>query len=758
MKRSITIPSIVFYILLMGWILFFLGWFLQLPKVEWWHSLLFSMSILLPIFITIFLKKKNWISKIIDIISDGDSLLDATTNKHINLYIFFAAALSLYLELMIIRLHSSYFQVFAYFKNISLLSCFLGLSIGYLLGSKRPIGLKLVLPLIAIQIIFLHFLRLITGSFFLQNPVSEEFTMGLMSASGIIQNISVYGFLILIFTFNALCFIPLGSITSRLMVKKNNLSSYSWNLLGSIFGIVFFSLLSFAWTPPSIWIFFASLVFFSFFIKDSKILTLSAFTSLFLIILIALPVRFDKIYMYSPYQILSVNFEDNSPPIVKVSNVYFQKILDLTGKIYNNQNDKFSKEALSYYKLPYRFKLNPKDVLVVGSGTGNDVAAAILNGVSKIDAVEIDPVILSIGKALHPNNPYGSKKVNVIVDDARSYIRNTKNKYDLIVYGLLDSHTLLSNTGGIRLDSYVYTIEGFKEARSKLKHGGVVSLTFSLVSPELGRKLYLMLQQAFDGMPPVVYRSGYDGGYTFLISDNKTLFPNSVGSFDRNVTANFANNNVKVDVSTDDWPFFYMPVRKYPVSYLFLLSLLLLISIILVKNVSRSSGLSFIALPFFLGAGFMLVETKAITELALVFGSTWVVISAVIGSILIMSFIANIFVLKINKKGYNIFIFYLFLAIALIAGTQARNIYSIFQNQIIPVIVLTIPVFFSGYIFSNELKRTVYLPTFLSSNLLGAMFGGFLEYNSMYFGFGLLSILAIILYFMAFILSFNLEK
>jgi hypothetical protein len=68
------------------------------------------------------------------------------------------------------------------------------------------------------------------------------------------------------------------------------------------------------------------------------------------------------------------------------------------------------------------------------------------------------------------------------------------NSYDLIVYGLLDSHTLLSHGSSVRLD---------KEARSRLKQDGMISLSFTVLSESLGRKIFLMLQDVFDGRSPL---------------------------------------------------------------------------------------------------------------------------------------------------------------------------------------------------------------------------------------------------------------
>ena len=164
---------------------------------------------------------------------------------------------------------------------------------------------------------------------------------------------------------------------------------------------------------------------------------------------------------------------------------------------------------------------------------------------------------------------------------------------------------------------------------------------------------------------------------------------------------------------------------------------------------------------FLLGAGFMLIETKAITELALSFGSTWITNSIVITAILIMAFIANYVISKI-KQSRRILLYGL-LILALIAGILYANIFSIIDIpfgsfKLLSIIVLTLPLFFSGLIFSSELKTTRSITTAFSSNLLGAILGGFLEYNSMYFGFQFLYVIGIIIYLLAFYASLRVIK
>jgi SAM-dependent methyltransferase len=401
--------------------------------------------------------------------------------------------------------------------------------------------------------------------------------------------------------------------------------------------------------------------------------------------------------------------------------------------------------------LPYYFKTKPENVLIVGSGTGNDTAAAVRSGAKNIDAVEIDPAILEFGKQLHQESPYQAPNVNAIADDARAFIRHTDKKYDLIVYGLVTSHVLLSANGGIRLDSYIYTTEAFREARSKLKSEGIISFSFFLLSKELGRKLFLMLKEAFDGQNPLVYQVGYDGGYTFLCGDNlKDYLPQFPIHF-KNVTNEFSDANVYIDKSTDDWPFFYMPVRKYPISYVIMILLLFCVSMFFIRKYIAGFKKSFSAPCFFLGAGFMLLETKAITELALFYGSTWMVISVVIAGILVMAFLANLFTMK--NKSLSPLMIYGLLFLALITGLVVTSLnlnYSLpWLARVGMAFLLTLPLFFSGLAFSAELKKNTPLTAALSSNLLGAMLGGFIEYNSMYFGYKALYFIALIIYALA---------
>jgi hypothetical protein len=153
-------------------------------------------------------------------------------------------------------------------------------------------------------------------------------------------------------------------------------------------------------------------------------------------------------------------------------------------------------------------------------------------------------------------------------------------------------------------------------------------------------------------------------------------------------------------------------------------------------------------LPFaFLGAGFMLVETKAITELGLTFGNTWQVIGIVIAGVLIMAFLANAAVHRFDLRQPHAA--YGLLLGSLAVGwlvSRAGGFPPTPVGRIASAALLTSPLFFSGVVFSTLLGTRGSVAAVMAANLLGAMAGGLLEYNSMYFGFRFLYLLAMALY------------
>src|SRR5207248_3922945 len=150
---------------------------------------------------------------------------------------------------------------------------------------------------------------------------------------------------------------------------------------------------------------------------------------------------------------------------------WHQQIFDLSPKFVEQHPRLFKDVSVEWnaYNLPYHFYPSPPSVLVLGAGTGNDVAAAVRNGAGHVVAVEIDPLILRLGRELHFEHPYDSPRVETVLDDARSYIQNSQQQFDMIVFSLLDSHTNVGYYSNIRTDNYVYTLEALQSAKRLLK-------------------------------------------------------------------------------------------------------------------------------------------------------------------------------------------------------------------------------------------------------------------------------------------------
>ncbi len=685
------------------------------------------------------------------------TFLDTLNAKYADAAIFFSAALSLFLELGIIRWQSSVLPFFAFYKNFSLLACFVGLGLGYALATRDRIPLVIVLPLLAWQFSFMTLIRYGPDSALVTIPIREQLTMGL-TVGDLLHVLFMHGLLTVVFLITVLTFLPVGQLCGRLMERRTKLRAYGLNLLGSLLGVILMLVASFLWTPPLAWFALCFLAILLFTLRTPSLMMVGLSFTVVCTLVLVWPANPLWNRVYSPYQLLEIGRnEDTGLTLINAAGHYYQRIYDFS----DPQSTRWSK-VRGYYDFPYKAHAPLANVAVVGAGTGNDVAAALRSGAGHVEAIEIDPAIQLIGKMSHPEKPYSDARVHAVINDARSFLRTTDQTFDLVVYGLLDSHTLLSQGSSVRLDSFVYTVEGLREARARLKSDGVLSLSFAVLSDALGRKIYLMLQAAFDGRPPICVKAGYDGSVIFLESNNaKWALPpklvEDAGFTDK--TPFYADPSLHADVSTDDWPFFYMPQRIYPVSYLIMVIQVLVLSLLVAINYfpdrPKFSHLSF----FFLGAGFMLIETKGITEMGLTFGNTWQVIGIVIAGILTMAFLGNCVVQWLNIR--HPLVPYLFLFAALAVGwyvARSGGFASTPLGRLETSIVLTLPLLFSGIVFSTLLSSKGQVSGMIAMNLLGAICGGLLEYNSMYFGFRFLYLVAMVCYLLAFVSELAFPK
>ncbi len=659
-----------------------------------------------------------------------------------------ASFLALYFELVVIRYLSTEIRVFAYLKNLPLIASFFGLGIGMILGSA-PKRLRRAFPFLAALLFLLMVFATQLHLTHLSFPGDDYFVFSLQ-AEGISPYLLALEYLLVtlfILMLLVAFFIVLGGLVGRELAWFQPLPGYGVNLVGSLLGILAFTALCYFDLPPAVWLFVGLAVALPF-LRDNRRVAL-----LFFLVAVAAAMGQRGAY-WSPYYRIDLitlpppqGWDRPASYLLTVNHDYHQRMVDLSPDFVSRYADvEPNRTARPTYELPYKVVTDPKEVLVVGAGTGNDVAAALRHGAEHVDAVEIDPVIYRIGLRYHPENPYGSPRVSVLIDDARAFFKKTRRKYDLIVFGYLDSHTLLTSFSSVRLDNYVYTVQSFDEARRHLRPGGSIVLAFAGGSTFVSERLFVTLTQAF-GVPPQAYVTAYDiGGLVFLEGAARNAvhladFPDATGILLQNASS--------VGPATDNWPFLYLKSRTIPFSILWvLIPFLLWCFSVFGWNVGfpRVTKPGYLHL-FFLGAGFLLLETSGVTRLSLLFGSTWVVNAVVIGAFITMAFLANTLVMfkSISHRAAYLGLF-LSLGANLAFPYHLLDGLSPVPKVLAAAAVVGLPVFFSGMVFSRSFRDFDLPSQALGVNLLGAVIGGALENAVMIGGTPILGLLALIVY------------
>jgi hypothetical protein len=206
--------------------------------------------------------------------------------------------------------------------------------------------------------------------------------------------------------------------------------------------------------------------------------------------------------------------------------------------------------------------------------------------------------------------------------------------------------------------------------------------------------------------------------------------------------------------ASDDRPFLYLKERTIPSKYLATLFLVLLASVVAIwlaggtfKPMARYVDL------FFMGAAFLLLETKAVVQFALLFGTTWFVNALVFAGVLAIVLLA-IEVERRIRIGRTRLLFGLLLAglaIAWLVPTDALLSFSVVPRFLIATTLAFFPIFVANLIFAERFRDTVDPTAAFGANLLGAMLGGTLEYLSLLIGFRALLFVVAGLYLVAFL-------
>jgi len=669
--------------------------------------------------------------------------------------LFLCGLAVLFWELVLIRWLGASVRIVAYFSNLVLISAFFGLGIGAL-ATRFAVRLeRLIAPLTG----FVVLLGAGLGRLWHANPQGgDEFIwigapLGIASPGDEASRILSAGVvLVLVYAAVAAAFAAFGQYLGRLFKTHPPLRAYALEIAGSVLGIALFALLSWAQTPPAAWFAIGALLMVP---LVPRLLPDGAVAALVGVVLVAATWSDASRYLWSPYYRISVEpLERVSEPgtgrsvefgravgrVLTVNNDYHQMMLDLRPR---GEEHAFLASWRRFYDAPYASydglqALPAGDVLVVGAGTGNDVAAALRATDRCVTAVEIDPAIAGLGRALHAEKPYSDARVRLVVDDARSFFERAEpGSYALVVFGFLDSHRLLSSFSSVRLDNFIYTLEGMRRVRRLLAPGGRVALSFASNEPWIHERLLALVDRAFERPSAFwVDTNGWANGILYL---------NEKGE-----PAELPRRSALVP--SDDWPFLYLRERAIPAHNLLFLAVAVAMSgaaLLLLPRGERRLRLPY----FFLGGAFFLLETSNVVRMALLYGSTWWVNTVVFAGILLLVLLSTLTAARVRVPLGACFALLALLILAA-ATLPAETLLALptVPRAVVAVVVFLGPVYFGGLVFARLIERETRLYEAYGSNVLGAVLGGTAEYVSLLLGFRFLLALALAFYLAVFLL------
>jgi SAM-dependent methyltransferase len=682
--------------------------------------------------------------------------------------------------MLLVRWVGTELRIFAYLQNGVLVATFLGLGLGCW-RARQPARL---LPGAA---------ALALVAFAIADPfgwqIGETLTQGLTAFQDSpvwwthaepLQHVkTALVFFSIVVTFVLLgalaaAFVFLGQCLGRWMdADPRPIRAYTANIAGSLLGIAGFVALTAAGTPPTLWLSLAAaglLLLLRYSSEHRRVRILAA------ALIVAVPVmawafRPTRPTFWSPYQKLTLAPINVTGPdgtvvatcgeSVTVNNVTYQSMLEIDPARRAGRPDLYPPAEVprSHYVMPFRLAGPRGRVLVVGSGAGNDVAGALASGAWAVDAVEIDPRIAALGRDRHPDRPYASPAVHLTVTDARAYFRQGSGPYDLVWFGLLDSHTTPSAYANVRLDHFVYTRESLAEMSRLLAPSGVVVLLFEAETPWIVDRLAGLMRETF-GEPPLALwmRTASPclgwGGLLLVGGSKEALAPVRARAVaDPDVAPLLlppAALGFRTRLTTDDWPYLYLPRPGVPRYHLVVAVAALAVAVLLARRV-RAPGAAVDATMLLLGAGFMLLEVTGVSRAALLFGTTWTVNAYVVGAILGMILLANLVASRVTVRplGWPFAGLLASLIALALVPTASLTALPLPARIIVGGGFLALPVFFSGLVFVTAWSAEERRDLALGSNLIGSLVGGVASMLTMVVGFRGLTFVTLAVYLAA---------
>ena len=636
--------------------------------------------------------------------------------------------LMLFLELALIRWTGSNVLYLSYFSNFILLASFLGIGLGFLrANSGRDLFRFTPIALAAL----VGFVRLFPVE--IDRSGTELIFFG---ALGTRTGLPPFVTLPLLFLGVAGVMMLVGEGVARTFRQFPPLEAYRLDILGSLAGIIAFSLLGFLEAPPVVWGAVVAVGLFMLIDRRSALWQVPALAILLTVLGLESVVATDS---WSPYYKIRLIPQPSGAITLLVNGIPHQTIEAASRKL----------DVVSIYGIPYtRMRATPNDVLIVGAGTGDDVAIALRLGARHVDAVEIDPRIHAIGVQLNPDRAFQDPRVTSFVNDGRAFLEQTTRRYDLILFALPDSLTLVAGQSSLRLESYLFTAEAMQAARRHLTPEGAFGEYNYYREQWLIDRLAGTLRQVY-GRAPCIDSVGEFGRLAVLMASSSATALQCPATWQ-------PASPTTPPPATDDYPFLYLQARTIPDFYLLTLALILGSALLLVglsAGTLRPMG-RYLDL-FCMGAAFLLLETKNVVQFALLFGTTWFVNSLVFVGILLAVYLAIEVARRVDLgPSWRLYLALLVaLVVAWLVQPELLLTLTVVPRFVVAIVIAFAPVFLANLVFARRFRDVAASNLAFAANLLGAMVGGVLEYASLLTGYRALLILIAVLYAGAFALQ-----
>ena len=266
----------------------------------------------------------------------------------------------LFLELALIRWTGSNILYLSYFSNFVLLASFLGIGIGFLRGGAgrslfplAPVALAILVAFVAIFPVKID------------RSGSELIYFG---ALGTRTGLPTWVTLPIIFIGVALVMTMVANGVARAFAAFPPLDAYRLDIAGSLAGIIAFTLLSFTGAPPLAWGLLVVVAFGVLLERPFRLVQIVGAVALLLLLGLE---SASSLVSWSPYYKIRLNPQPNGSIGVLVNGIPHQTIESVA----------LRSRLIPLYLLPYqRIAARPHNVLIVGAGTGDDVAIALAQG------------------------------------------------------------------------------------------------------------------------------------------------------------------------------------------------------------------------------------------------------------------------------------------------------------------------------------------------------------------------------------------